>query len=161
MKRASASATMTPLRFSFLRSTWDLPRKTKDPCWCPPTAETVRPWQQVTRVQVNLHRVQDGAAQLRFVVSHARQRKTGQPAQAVALVLPGHGGLAQVDLLVHQRRPHPGESGGNHLEGRTGWASGVRGSRRLQRLRFRSLPPPVFGGRSAWGCRASEGGTRA
>lgn len=30
MKRASASATMTPLRFSFLRSTWDLLRKTED-----------------------------------------------------------------------------------------------------------------------------------
>lgn len=49
----------------------------------------------------SLHGVQYGATQLRFGVFHVRQGETRYPAQAVALVLPGYGGLAEIDLLVH------------------------------------------------------------
>lgn len=101
MKRASASATMTPFRFSFLRSTWDLGserRKTRVDVIPPARRDPTLP----LRVWENLHGVQDGATQLRLGVSHAGQREARNPAQAVALVLPGHRGLAQVDLLVHQ-----------------------------------------------------------
>lgn len=48
-----------------------------------------------------LHGVQYGATQLRFGVFHVRQGETRYPAQAIALVLPGYGGLAEMDLLVH------------------------------------------------------------
>lgn len=50
----------------------------------------------------SLHGVQYGATQLRFGVFHVRQGETRYPAQAVALVLPGYGGLAEIDLLVHR-----------------------------------------------------------
>lgn len=49
----------------------------------------------------SLHGIQYGATQLGFGVFHARQGETRYPAQAVALMLPGYGGLAEMDLLVH------------------------------------------------------------
>lgn len=45
-----------------------------------------------------------------------RQSETGDPAQTVALMLPGYCGLHKVDLLMDQTHRHPGEPGGNHLE---------------------------------------------
>lgn len=44
-----------------------------------------------------------------------RQGEAWYPAQAVALMLPGHRGLHEIDLLVDQSQLHPGKSGGNHL----------------------------------------------
>lgn len=45
-----------------------------------------------------------------------RQSEPRDPAQTVALVLPGDCGLHEVDLLVDQFQLHPRKSGRNHLQ---------------------------------------------
>lgn len=45
-----------------------------------------------------------------------RQSETRDPAQTVALMLPGYCGLHKIDLLMDQTHLHPGKSGGNYLQ---------------------------------------------
>lgn len=67
---------------------------------------------------LELHGVQDRASELRFGIFQMRQCEAGDPAQAVALVLPGYCGLHQIYLLVNQSHRHPWKSGGDHLNGK-------------------------------------------
>lgn len=62
------------------------------------------------------HGVQDGAPALWLGVLQVRQGEAWDATHGVALMLPSHRGVAQVDLLVDHIKLHPWEPGRNHLK---------------------------------------------